>query len=147
MVDHTSFTLVISFCCDISYISFIVLFMISIIMLSSICSLSCYYGIHTVCMHENLLLFLHTLWVISDDPGFAHPKIGWFISLIRCWWALTFCEESEVSICWLLVFLFLLHFYYFLSLYASDLVVISFQYTLLSCVDIYVCYCSDRDLL
>jgi len=48
-------------------------------------------------MHEHLSLFYTLIGSLSDDPEFARPDIGYYISLIRCWWARTLREESGVS--------------------------------------------------
>ena len=64
------FTLVVFFYHDFSYISFITLFLILIILLSFI---SVYHVViaYIVLMHEHLSLYTHTHYVASDDPEFA----------------------------------------------------------------------------
>jgi len=138
-----------------SYILFITLFLILVIQLSSIYSFRHVIIIYAlIIIHEYLpLLFFYTLiGLLSDDPRFAHPDIGCFISLIRCWWACTLREESEIFLCCLPIFLSLLHFcclldslYLIISRYSQSL--FQFSIHILLYVDIYMCYCSDRDLL
>ena len=87
MVDHTSLTSVVSFYRDISYISFIALFLILVIQLSSIYSLII---IHTDYIHEHLSPFFYTLIICTSTFFFflhTHWVTFWWplICTVRCW--------------------------------------------------------------
>ena len=43
---------------------------------------------HTVYMHELSPLHTHSPWSRSDDPGFARPDIGRFVSVVQMFVAL-----------------------------------------------------------
>ena len=93
-------------------------------------------------------LILHTHWELSGSSGFAHSDIGCFVLLTRCWWECMPFKEPEVSLCLItgiLSFLFIpVISLFFLYHYRLPFHLCVY---LLSCVDIYMCYCSDRDLL
>ena len=123
------------------------LFKILIILLSSIYSL------------VMLLLYTHCLFARAPFPLFIHSlgrflmtlnlhvRIGCFISLIRCSLRLYASQGPRVSLNLILVFLLLLYSYCFLILCISLSVTIHLLIYLLPCVDTYMWYCSDHDLL
>ena len=96
-----------------------------IIQLSFIYSLSCYYNIYTVYMHEHLSPFSYTLiGSLFDDPRFARPDIGCFLYCSGGWWDRTYCEELEFFSSWSSVFLFAFILLFFDSLY----IIISYHF-------------------
>jgi len=104
--------------------------------------------LYTHIMHVHTSLNLHTCLKFSDSPGFVHPDIGCFVLLIRCSMRSYALRRARVFLCWLSV---LLSFLLFLLFHDSLYIIISWLFHLCvylsSCVDIYMYYCSDRDLL
>ena len=142
MLGFTSLTSIVHFTV-MSYLLLSVLFIILFILYFHSSVVIC---IHVLCTCT-LPSFYTLIRLLSDDPEFAHPDIRCFVLLIRCWWDRTLCEEYRVFLCCLTVFLSLLYSYFFLILYILDSVSIFSCIYLLSCVDIYMCYCSNRNLL
>jgi len=111
---------------DMSYISFITLFMILFIQLPSIYSFRYVIIAYTLFICTSIFPFFYTLiGSLSDDPRFARPDIGCFISLIRCSLRLYASQGPRVSFNSILVFLLLLYSYCFLILPVSLSVIIS----------------------
>jgi len=71
-------TLVVSYYHDISFISFIVLFLILIFLLSFILVYHVVIA-YLVFMHKHLSLYTHTYYVASDDAEFARPDTRCFM--------------------------------------------------------------------
>jgi len=131
---------VVFFYCEMSYILFIVLFLMLIILISFIYTLSCYDCIHTDYMHEHLPLFYALIGSLTDKPRFSHPHCMFYfivqvldetIHVARSWSLSLLDYWSSYS----LLFILFLH-----SLYITC----SCQFFLM---DTYMCYCSDHDLL
>ena len=91
-------TLVVFFYCDMSYISFIILFMILIIQLSFIYSLLCYYYLHTVYIHDHFPFFFTYLLGHFLTTLDLHVQIGCFLLLIRCLLRSYAREEPRVTL-------------------------------------------------
>ena len=84
-------------------------------------------------------LYTHTYQVAFDDPGFARPDIGRFVSIVRCWmrpyillgaWVSLFLINGIPAL--LFIYRILLHFLFLFICYR--------------CVRLYMYYCSDYDL-
>ena len=112
-----------------------------ICMLFQSCSSVYYHHMLTyvICTCTFPLLFHILIGSLPDDPGFAHPD--WMFG------ARMLCEDPEFFFYSILIFLLLFYSCYFLILSISHPVVISFLFHMISCVDIYIYYCSDYDLL
>ena len=137
-------TLVVFFYHDTSYTSFIALLLILIILLSFI---SVYHVIiaYVVIMHEHLSLYTHSLGRFWRPWIHTSRIFGHLLMLFRCSCDRTLREESEFLSFWfwyscLFLFLFL-YFSWFMyirfSFYSSS-------FYMISCVDAYMWYCSDR---
>ena len=107
---------------------------------------------YIVYMHEYLSLFIHTYQVASDDPGFARPDIRRFISIVqvlderihvaRNLEFLSTFQNSYPSC----TFFILVSIVFLIPVYQTKLL-FHFLFHVLSCVDIYMRYCNDHDLL
>ena len=99
-------------------------------------------------MHLPLLFYTLT-GCFSNDSEFAHPDIGRFILLIRCSMRPNMLRGAGVSLYlfWYSCLPFLFMFCNLLTSIYIRLIIIPLLYSLLSCVDIYMCYCSDIVLI
>ena len=92
-------------------------------------------------------LYTHTLTrSLSDDPGFARPDIGRFVSIVQ-----VFEETARFAKSWSFSLfdsgnLICLHIISWFSLYQIHLL-FQFFIPMLSCVDAYMYYCSGRWLI
>ena len=93
-------------------------------------------------------LYTHTLIrSLSDDPGFVRPDIGRFVSIVQVYdETVRFANSWSFSLFDSGILIFLPS-YYFLILVISDSVVIPVIIYMISCVDAYMWYCSNHDLL
>ena len=99
------------------------------------------------CLYARAFPFTHTLTrSLSDDPRFARPDIGRFVSKCRCTMRLYASRRAGASPYLIPVFLSFLPSYYFLILVISDSVVIPVFIYMISCVDAYMWYYSNHDL-
>ena len=98
------------------------------------------------CLYIRAVLFTHTLTrSLSDDPEFARPDIGCFVSIVQ-----VFDETVRFARSWILspflfwysyIFLFLLLFF---DSCISHLASISFLTSFEIMCSLYMYYCSDR---
>ena len=142
-------TSVVSFYRDISYISFITLFLILVIQLSSIYSFWYVIIIYILFICTSTFLSFYTLiGSLSNNPRFAHPDIWCFISLIRCSLRSYALRGSKISFYLIMVFLpslfqllsFWFAIYIRLYFYSSSWFIWHHVWT-------YMCCFSDHDLL
>jgi len=109
----------------------------------------CYSSIVVLCTHclcSTPYVILPFIRSLSDDPGFAHPNMRCFIFLTRCWWVVRLARSLEFfSVVYRYTFLSCIPVIFWFYIYQIQL---SFLccILLLSCVDIYMCYCSNIDL-
>ena len=145
MLDYTFKYQLLIYSCDSGLLSSFVLLcsypsvqlFIMLFQLSYICSLSCYYSVHIIYMHE--LSSLNTLTrSLSDDPGFVVQILDALFLLFRCSLRLYASRRAGASPYSIPVFLSFLPSYYFLILVISDSDVILVFIYMISCVDSYM---------
>jgi len=109
-----------------------------------------------MCFHISIVIYTHLyarapfsffytlIRSLSEDPGFAHPHIACFILLFRSWLRSYTLQLPRVSLYLVLVFLSsFIPVVILLILYIyQTLLLFQFLIYMISCVDIYICYCS-----
>jgi len=113
-----------SFICTLIYVIVIQLFIYHVILLSYDCSLSCYYFMHTVYMHEFSSLHIHSpgRFLTTLD---LHVQIWTFVSVVQVFDETIHIARS-LSLSLILVFSSLLYSCYFLILPLSHSAAIFF---------------------